>query len=211
MSNLSKKEKKVLEYFKKKIKASRAVKKPLVIGMVGLVGSGKTRVSKLLSKELGFPVVSGDDIRKKLRAEKESYDNTREITRRLVANLLESDSGIIIDSDHIDAGKRNNLKKIAKDGGAKVLFVRSVCDMDESFKRMIGDKYPKSGFFDGAYDKVREAWRRTPLHYSWSKDKGGHFHVKKLPFVFEEVDTTFEDKMKKKIKAVARKLSRIAK
>ena len=45
-------------------------KRPLVVGFVGLIGSGKTTLAKELASLIGATVISGDDIRVLLRKEK---------------------------------------------------------------------------------------------------------------------------------------------
>lgn len=219
---LSKKEQDVIDAFLKKMKLPRAKSGRLfVVGMIGLVGSGKSSVADILAQELGAVIVSGDMLRIALRKKKVGFVHLQAIARRITARVLEQGGSVVVDSDFVDAGKRNEIKKVAKDGGAQMRFVRVVCDHDVIIGRIMAERFgtKATDLFAGAETtwkgqkkpavvKLREMWRRTPHHYTWSMDKGGHWVQKTIQDVFATVDTTESLKTKKKIKEIAGRIVR---
>lgn len=64
MSHASLSNEEVLERYLNTIAVSPRARRPFVVGMVGLVGSGKSTVAKALAEELGVIVTSNDAIRR---------------------------------------------------------------------------------------------------------------------------------------------------
>lgn len=201
---------------------SRKTKNPVVIAIVGLVGSGKTSVVRELAKLLPVTVIEGDDIRVHLRKQNERYEGARKIAENAMLKVIEQGGNVVLDSDHIDQKKRASLREKVKQTGAKLIFIRTYADYDVMAGRAIVAEYCSSedDFFGGAglksewqdsnpgtVVKLREMWRRTPNHYRWENKVGGRWVLKKLPFkVFATVDTTDEDKWKAEIQKVAKRI-----
>lgn len=220
VEELSKKERAVLESVFQSIKVPKKKSgRKLLVGMIGLVGSGKTLVAQKLARELGAAVVSADAIRIALRKKKTGFDNTREIMFGVIAKILADGGSVVADSDFAVSGKRNDFKKVGKDGDAVVYYVRTVRDPDV----LIGDTITKrfgtkqNDLFAGAATnwkgnkkpavvKLREMWRRTPHHYSWSHDDGGQWVQKTIPQVYATVDTTKVSTVPKQVREVAKRL-----
>lgn len=178
----------------------RATKQPIVVAMVGLVGSGKSTVANDIAELIGATVVNGDEIRIGLRKQAKSYRNVRLIAENMAIEIVNKGGNVVLDSDFIDAKKRASIREKAKQAGAKVVFVRTYADTDVVFGRIITAKPDE--FFAGAkteWDgdrqsksavvKIRELWRRTPLHYRWEATGGGRWILKKLPFLSADIDT----------------------
>lgn len=195
----------------------RRTKKPIIVGTVGLIGSGKTTIMKEMAPLIGAVMVSGDCIRILLRKEKEKYDNTRLIAENIAMEVINKGGNVIIDSDFIDQKKRVSLKEKAKKVGAKVIFVRTHADLDVMVGRIMDANYKdiSDDFFGGASSvwqgtnkgavvKLREMYRRLPHHCRWLNEFGGKWLLKKLPFkVFAEIDTSSENKWRQEIKMIA--------
>ncbi len=183
----------------------RRTKKPIVVAMVGLVGSGKSSVARTIATSTKATIVSGDKIRLAFTKKKQSYISVRNIAEKIVFSVLEKGGNVIIDSDFIDKEKRKNLKKRAGKIGAKLFYVRTFTERDVMIKRLIKAKYNNNNLFKNSTIAIREMWRRTPLHYRWIGEGGGRFILRKLrvPFV-AEIDTGKD--WKKQIKAVIRKI-----
>ncbi|MCI0619600.1 AAA family ATPase [Candidatus Wolfebacteria bacterium] len=221
-TKLTSKEKKVFEGLTRRLKVpKRKTKVQVVMGMVGLVGSGVTSVARELTRGIGAVVLDADDVRVLLRKEKTGYGHVREIVLELAEHVLAQGGNIVIDSDHIDPNKRNKLKKLTKDRGAELYFVRTVCNPDVMLGRMITTHYGSTskdlfqasetawrGKYGAAVDKIREFWRRTPLHYFWNSENGGSWVSKSMSFIYAEIDTTDGKKWKAEVKQVAAKLLR---
>ena len=199
--------------------AYRKTREPRIIGMVGLVGSGKSSLAKEMAPFVGATIISGDDIRILLRKEKEKYDNVRLIAENVAMEIINKNGNVIIDSDFIDYKKRISLKEKAKKVGAKVIFVRTYSEIDVMIGRIFEADYKNTSddFFGGASSvwqgknkgavvKEREMICRMLSHYkAVNVDNGRYkFELKKLPFkVFAEIDTTNENKWKQEVKMIA--------
>lgn len=222
MEKLTEKELKAQKEYlvKRDIDIRRETKKPLIVGIVGLIGSGKTAIAKKLAPLIGAKVVFGDDIRVCLRKEKEKYENARLIAENIAMEIINKGGTVVIDSDFIDQKKRISLKEKAKKVGAKVVFIRTYADLDVVVGRImdVDHKDITDDFFGGASSawqgankgavvKLREMHRRLPHHYRWVNESGGKWVLKKLSFkVFAEIDTSNEDKWKQEIKMIAEQI-----
>lgn len=189
---------------------------PIIIGMIGIVGSGKTSVAEVLAETLGAVLISGDDIRVKLRKEKERYEGTRKIAEDLAVEALKLGGNVVIDSDFIDEKKRSSLIAKAKKVRARVLFVRVFADPDVIIGRIMAN--PANDFFRGASSvwkgdsagnvvKLREFWRRTPRHFTWRDRTGGEWRPKKLPVrLLADVNTSDEAVWRQQVRWAASQL-----
>lgn len=179
---------------------TRKTKKPLIVAIVGLVGSGKSTVSRELAKHINATVVENDAIRIELRKNDESYDRVWAIAENIAAEVVRLGGNVVLDSDFVDAKKRASLREKARSVGAVVVFVRTYCDFDVASKRIrendpgefFNDALSKSDAPDKGKDvKMRELLRRAPLHYRWVDQSIGKWVLKKLPFAtFAEIDTS---------------------
>ncbi len=200
----------------------RKTKKPIVIAMVGLVGSGKSSVANELAKLISATVIEGDAIRVCLRREGERYEDARKIAENIATEIVKKGGNVVIDSDHINSAKRASLREKAKQAGAKMVLIRTYADFDIMAGHAIIADYKKSendffggaslkskwqGKFGGGVVKLREMWRRTPNHYRWLNKGGGKWILKKLPFaVFAKVDTTDEKEVLGQIQKIAERI-----
>lgn len=200
----------------------RKTKQPVVIAMVGLVGSGKSSVAKKLAEFLPATVIEGDAVRVYLRKEGERYEGMRKIAENAMAEVIQKGANVILDSDHVDAKKRASLRAKAKKAGAELVFVRTYADYDVMAGRTITADYhnQQEDFFGGASSKwqgseqskgavakLREMWRRTSQHYRSSKKGGGTWILKKLPVaLFAQVDTTNSHGWQKEVERVAKRI-----
>jgi predicted kinase len=205
-SVLSIKESQVLDEYQATLKVPvRKSKNKIIVVMVGLVGSGKSSVARALAEIIGVALIEGDAIRVLLRQVNERFENASKIGEQAALTILKQGGNIVLDSDYVDEAKRKRVAAIAKDFGAKIIYIRTYADYDVMVGRTIERKYSADSFFGragslwrgrqnvkGAVVKLREIWRRTPHHYVWRRDfPGGRWVLKKLPFkIFAEIDTT---------------------
>jgi len=199
--------------------SERKTKKPLIIGLIGLIGSGKSTIAEEMALMVGATVVSGDQIRVFLRKKGERYERARKIAENVAEGIIINGGNVIIDSDFIDQKKRVSLKEKAKKMGAKVIFIRTYSEIDvmigiifeADYKNTPDDFYGGAssawqGKNKGAVVKEREMICRMLSHYKAVNVGNGRykFELKKLPFkVFAEIDTTSENKWKQEIKNIA--------
>ena len=203
------------------IKKSRT-NNPIVVAMIGLVGSGKSSVAKKLAEHIGATVISGDEIRIELRKQGEQYEQARVIAENTMIEVMRRDSNVILDSDFIDEKKRASIREKARKFGFQLVFVSTYTDLDVQIGRIITADYKNAvnDFFGsassewqgsdqskGAVVKLREMWRRIPLHYRWINKAGGAWVIKNPPCkVLAEIDTTDEKIWGHEVAMVAEKL-----
>ena len=183
----------------------RKTNQPIVIVMIGLVGSGKSFVAQALAPHIGAVVIEGDVIRTQLRKQQERYEGMRKISENAMLTILRKGGNVIIDSDHIDTAKRASVRAKLRGTDARLLFIRTIADYDMAAGHALSAHYSNrpDDFFGGAATpwqgnaqtkgaivKLREMWRRTPHHYRWQNKGGGKWVLRDLPFkVFSVVDT----------------------
>ena len=220
---LTQKEKRAQASFMRSLKVSkRKTKKPVIVAIIGLVGSEKSSIAKELEKLIGATIIEGDAIRVCLRKVGERYENAQKIGENAVGEVIKKSGNVVLDSDFSSAGKRKGIRQIAEKRGAKLIFVRTYADYDVMAGRAISASYRNKpdDFFGGASTKwqgneqsrgavvkLREMWRRTPRHYRWENKGGGRWVLKKLPFpIFAAIDTTEPKKWKAEITKTARRI-----
>lgn len=194
----------------------RKTKKPVIVAIIGLVGSGKSFVAQELAKHIGATVIEGDDIRVELRKQSECYELSRVIAENAAIEVVKRGGNVILDSDFVDGKKRASVREKARKAGVRLIFIRTHCNIDVMVGRVLTATYHNrvDDFFGGAKSKwqgneqskgavvkTREMWRRTPHHYRWINQGGGKWVLKKFPFtIFAEIDTTDSDQWKRKVK-----------
>jgi len=229
---LTAKEKKAQNTFLASLKvAKRKTKNPVVVAMIGLVGSGKSSVARKLAGLIGANIIEGDEIRVLLRKEGEKYEGTRKIAENAALEIIKKGGNVVMDSDHIDAKKRASLRAKAKSAGIKGIKLVFICTYSEdggqpgipgfTLDTMIGRN------MTGAYDeffgeaktswqgnkqkkaavvKLREMIRRLPHHYRWENKNGGRWIIKNPPCaVFADINTADPD-WKLEVRKIAQKL-----
>lgn len=213
---LTQKERKVQEKFLANLQIKKhKTKKPIIVAMIGLVGSGKSSVAKELAGLIGANVITGDEIRILLRKEGEKYEGTRKIAENAALEIIKQGGNVILDSDHIDAKKRASLRAKAKQAKARLIFICTYCDLDIMSERI--RKNDPGVFFNEASSlskapdkgkdvKMREMIRRLPHHYRWENKNGGRWIIKNPPCaVLADIDTTNPD-WKTEVQKIAKKL-----
>lgn len=177
----------------------RQRQKPVIIALVGLIGSRKSLIANKLAHRIGGTVVEADAIRVRLRQAGLGYEKVAIIAERLAKCVIELGGNAILDSDFIDIRKRASLRALAKKLGAQLIFVRTYCDLDICLGRVIKAS-DQGDFFEGASTtwngnkrgavvKIREMIRRMRLHYKWSSNGGGTWKLEPLPFVHTAINT----------------------
>lgn len=216
---LTKKERSAQDAFMAKLDIKkRETGKPIIVALIGLVGSGKSSVAQELAKHIGATVIEGDDIRIELRKQSERYERARAIAENAAVEVVNQGGNAILDSDFVDEKKRASIREKARKAGIHLIFVRTHCDLDVVVGRILTATYHTDDFFGGAKSKwqgsgkgatvkVREMWRRTPHHYRWINQGGGKWILKKFPFaIFAEIDTTDSDSWKQEVEKRAEQL-----
>ncbi len=199
----------------------RKSKQPVVIAMLGLVGSGKSSVANELAPLIGATVVNADVIRVFLRKNSEPYKYVRQIAENAAVVILARGGNVVLDSDMADEKKRVSLRLKVLKAGARLFFIRTSADPHVMLGRMVTAPYDeffggaKTNWKDGtpeqtsAVIKIGEALRRIPHHYKWVNEGGGKWVLKKRRFMslLADIDTTEPKKWKVKVAQIAREIT----
>ncbi len=177
----------------------------VVLALVGLVGTGKSPLAKLLAPRIGAVIIRANAIRVLLRKAGQGYEAVRRIAHNALRHVLERGRNAIMDSDYVDPAKRRILEKLARKYGAKVIYIRTVAERDAMIEGLRRARYnPKRDLFKSNVIAIREMWRRTPLHYNWSSAGGGRFSLKKLRIPFLTTIDTGEAGWQRKVPRLAK-------
>ncbi len=223
--SLTKKEQAAQDAFMTKLDIrKRKTEKPVIVAVIGLVGSGKSSVAREIAKHIGATVIESNDIRIELRRQSESYERVWAIAENASVEVVKQGGNVILDSDFVDEKKRASVREKARKAGVRLVFVHTHCNLDVMVGRVLTATYHNrvDDFFGGAKSKwqgseqskgaavkVREMWRRTPHHYRWVNQGGGQWDLKKFPFaIFAEIDTTDSDSWKREVEKCAKQLLR---
>lgn len=214
---LTQKERRAQEKFLNGLKViSRKTKKPVIVAIIGPVGSGKSSVARELAGLIGADVIEGDEIRVLLRKEGERYEGTRKITENAALEIIKRGGNVIMDSDHIDAKKRASLREKARKASVRFVFICTYCDIDVMSERI--RKNDPGIFFNEASSlskapdkgkdvKMREMIRRLPHHYRWENKNGGRWVIKNPPCaVLADINTADPGEWKAEVQKLAKKL-----
>ncbi|MBI5748568.1 MAG: AAA family ATPase [Nitrospinae bacterium] len=148
--------------------------KPILIAFAGLIGTGKSTLSGLLSKKLDIPIISSDIVRKELSGispaehkyedfekgiySKEWTDKTyTEIIKRAY-NILMKGSSVIIDASLKKKSQRKLILGLAVEMGIRFFIIETICKDEEIKKRLNYRLKSKRATSDGRleiYDKQK--------------------------------------------------------
>ncbi len=125
---------------------------PVIALMGGLMGTGKSTLARILHAELGWPVISSDILRKRMaglpltapisaRDQQSIYsaDWDRRVYERLMeegsARLAEGRS-ILLDATFTLRERRQMIARLARETGARAIFLECVCPSDVAISRL---------------------------------------------------------------------------
>lgn len=162
--NLSDKEmRKISLLYKKSLSIpSKKLDKQILLCPVGLVGSGKTTVLKPLSKKLSLLRISTDEIRGLLKKMGYNYIRAREIAFNLIEKYAQRGYGVAIDADCVSPTKRKKVEKLAKEIGAKIIWIH--INPPEEFILNKLRKFKHTWLFKNANDAIQNYFARKQLH-----------------------------------------------
>ena len=191
----------------------RRTKQPVLLGFIGVTGSGFSTIARELGRMLGWSGIEKNKIRVKLREEGPGFTpaSTDEIAYAMLAKIMAERGNAILDSDVVEKPKRRRLERFARRHGTRVTYLHVACDRDVMIERMLRANYnPRTDIFKSAAIAVREHCRRLPWHYRWSPAQGGRYVPRKPPVkVFAVLDTTDTEKWRKRLRLIAKRLRRM--
>jgi predicted kinase len=115
----------------------------MIVVVFGLMGTGKSSRSQALAKNLGWPVIHSDAVRKTLAGLKPTdrvpvdvgqgiynedfSDRTYKEMLRLAKDYLAAGQSVILDGSYKRAYERARVRQLAKELGARLVFVYCEC------------------------------------------------------------------------------------
>jgi len=131
--------------------------KPFIICPVGLVGSGKTTIIKLLAEYFGLVRISNDEIRKILNDNGFNLIRTKELSFSLIKEFVKKGLGVAIDADCAGLNVVETINKFAFQEKIEVFLIH--INTPEKF---ILENIRK--FRSNADNFIETYYKRKPLH-----------------------------------------------
>ncbi|MEK7154406.1 MAG: AAA family ATPase [Patescibacteria group bacterium] len=127
--------------------------KPFVVATIGLPGSGRTTVAKMLVERLmGSILLSSNSVRYLLGEAGMSWgENIRQVLKYAGRRLLADGYGLIFDGNAADEQDRKNIEETTGPAGASARYVRINID-PEIAKSREKDKYDNPGWVSSFED-----------------------------------------------------------
>jgi aminoglycoside phosphotransferase family enzyme/predicted kinase len=145
-------ERQAARYFRLALRYAIAGSEPLILVVIGGVGTGKSTIAKGLASELNWPVLSSDEIRKRLagvpltqrtppelRAKIYSAQMTQQTYRKLLVDglaTLKENRGVILDATFSTRALRKFLWDEYKKANVLFQFVELEVEVNEIKKRL---------------------------------------------------------------------------
>lgn len=110
---------------------------PFLVAMIGMVGSGRTTVAKMLNDMLPGSVLISANSARFLLSEKEMPwgQNVRDVLNNVARGVLEQGFGVIFDGNAGEKEDRDNISKIVEGTTTKVFYVRIKIDIEKAKER----------------------------------------------------------------------------
>ena len=127
------------ELFAEMTLPEKRYQKPFIITLSGHCGSGKSYISKLLSRELSVYIISGDRIRDKILSKESTFDQTElynmknRINIYIVKKLLENNVSVVFDRS-VSSMEQLNLVKTLTDN---IISIKLISDDNINKKRVV--------------------------------------------------------------------------
>lgn len=100
--------------------------RPFIVAMIGLIGSGRTIVAKMLATKIKGAVLMQSNSARYLLKEAGMLwgENVRQAIKGVAQNLLSQGYGVVFDGNAADEADRKNIEELASGSGAKVFYVK---------------------------------------------------------------------------------------
>jgi uncharacterized protein len=145
-------ERQAARYFRLALRYAIARSEPLILAVIGRIGTGKSTIAKRLAGELNWPVFSSDEIRKtlaavpltkrtpaELRAKIYSARMTQKTYRKLLGDglaTLKENCGVILDATFSTRALRKFLRDECKKANVPIQFIKLEVGPNEIKKRL---------------------------------------------------------------------------
>jgi aminoglycoside phosphotransferase family enzyme/predicted kinase len=144
--------KRATRYFRLALRYAVSGSQPLVLVVMGRVGTGKSTIAKQLENELGWPVISSDRVRKSLAgvplpertardlkgivySERMTDQTYEELIKQGLA-ALSIESGVILDATFSSRAKRDYLQNACAEAGVSVRVIELEAGHNDILNRL---------------------------------------------------------------------------
>lgn len=162
---------------------------------VGLIGAGKSTVTKILAEKLFLVRISTDEIRKILNDKGLPYTDTLKIAGSLALKYIKLGYSIAIDADCAGLESQALISQAEKDFRVKPVWIRITAPEEIIIQRLNNSE--KMWLFKTAEGAIKNYMDRKPLHENLT-----------MPFVytFDTSQNTTDKKIEEAISAIENKL-----
>ncbi len=160
------------DYFRLAVSYTGKMEDLKVIILFGLMGTGKSTLGMELKKQLSWPYLSSDVIRKELAGISPdtrcyepfgegiySSDMTNQTYNKVmedVRNYLEMGQSVIVDASFSTEDRRRDIVRIAESLGATPIFVKCECKEDEVIRRLKKREVEEGSISDGRVEILKK-------------------------------------------------------
>ncbi len=146
--------------------------KQIVIAPVGLIKSGKTTVTKLLTKKIGAVRISSDEVRVLARDSKIEIFDIKETFFILLNYFINKNLSVVADAGWSDFEKREALEMLGVEKGFEVVYIKInpprkyILDGIKNFKYKKGELFRNSEEVMRDFKRtLKERWPLSDLDY----------------------------------------------
>lgn len=129
---------------------------------IGLVGAGKTTVTKPLAEHFHLVRVSTDEIRKLLKEQGYNHIKTAELAYSIIGDFAKKGYSIAVDADCAGNNVASTVMQAAKAIGAKIAWIHINPPEDFILQKLRNFKH--TWLFKDADEAIASYYRRKPLH-----------------------------------------------
>ena len=139
--------------------APRTTKSPLCIATIGIPGSGKTTVCKMLCRRITATLISYSTVQRSLEQSGVPLrsDSSNTVSLHAAKYVLKTGGNVALDGDHVETAQRKQLATLMNKNGIHVSFVH----VQTHLKQLLSD--------ETVAERLQVLMQRLPLHYVWSE------------------------------------------
>lgn len=184
--------------------------RPFVVATIGLPGSGRTTVAKILIEQsAGSVLLSSNSARYLLKEAGIGWaENVRQVLKYAGQKLLTDGYGVVFDGNAADEQDRKNIGEIVGSKGSPVWYVRINIDL-EIAKARERDKYDNPGWVSSFEDFRVNTTEKMLANIDERAELHRQLKSSDVPGLVGEIDNNGSlDDLKKQVGELAEKINR---